>query len=205
MENNWTTIPSQEVLDKVVAALTKNGMEVFVAENGSAAKEKALSLIPEKSEVMTMTSVTLDTIGLTKELDESGKYNSVKSQLMKMDRATQGLEMQRLGAAPEYAIGSVHAITHTGDVIVASNTGSQLPAYAYGATHVVWVVGAQKIVENMEVGMKRLYEYTLPLESERARKAYGVEGSHVSKVFTLHREVKKNRITVILVKEVLGF
>jgi len=201
----YNIIPSDEIIQKTIASLKSNGIGAMVVENGEAAKTKALELIPAQSEVMDMTSVTLETIGIAKEINESGKYNSVRNQLNSMDRKTQNSEMQKLGAAPVYAIGSVHAVTQEGQVVIASNTGSQLPAYAYGAAKVIWVVGAQKIVEDLDAAFKRIYEYVLPLESERARKAYGVEGSNVSKLLIVSKEIAPNRITIIFVKEVLGF
>ena len=202
---SWNALASNEVITQTIENLKKNGIQATVVENGAEAKDFVTKMIPEGAEVMTMTSVTLDTIGLAGELNESGKYDSVKAKLMKMDRKTQSREMQKMGAAPEWAIGSVHAVTSEGEVVVASNTGSQLPAYAYGADHVIWVVGIQKIVKNREEAMKRLYEYVLPLESERARKAYGTEGSNVSKMMIFNREVNPARIQVVLVKESLGF
>lgn len=154
---------------------------------------------------MTMTSKTLDEVGASKLINEGNKYISIKNKLMSMDRTTQGREMQRLGASPVYAIGSVHGITEDGQIIIASATGSQLPAYSYGAEKVIWVVGAQKICKNLDDAMKRLNEYVLPLESERARIAYGVEGSNVSKLLIMNNEFNPGRIHVIMVKEELGF
>jgi hypothetical protein len=175
-------------------------------ENGEAAKKKVLELVPKGAEVMAMTSVTLQTIGVTQAIDESGDYNSVRNQLNKLDRATQNLEMQKLGAAPEYALGSVHAVTEDGKVMIASNTGSQLPAYAYGSAHVIWVVGAQKIVKDLDAGFQRIYEHILPLESVRLNKQYNINtGSFVSKVLIVNREFIKGRVTMIIVKEPLGF
>jgi len=121
-----------------------------------------------------------------------------------MDRKTQGLEMQKLGAAPEWAVGSVHAVTEDGKVIIASASGSQLPSYAYGSSHVVWVVGSQKIVKDLDEGMKRVREYVLPLESERAMKAYG-QPSSINKLLILNKEANPGRITMVIVKEKLGF
>ena len=154
---------------------------------------------------MTMTSETLRETGIEELVNVSGEYQSLKNQLYSMDRATQSREMQTLGAAPEYAIGSVHAVTTHGELIIASNSGSQLPAYAYGADHVIWVVGSQKIVNDISEGMKRIEDYVLPLESERARKAYGVPGSNISKLLIIKREVNPTRATVIIVKELLGY
>jgi hypothetical protein len=110
-----------------------------------------------------------------------------------------------MGAAPEYVVGNVHAVTQDGKIIVASNSGSQLPAYTYGSSKVIWVVGTQKITKNLDSGMKRIYEYVFPLESERAHKAYGVPKSFVSKLFILNKEQTPTRITIILVQESLDF
>ena len=121
-----------------------------------------------------------------------------------MDRKTQSRQMQVLGAAPEWTSGSVHAITQDGKVLIASNSGSQIPGYAYGSDHVIWVVGAQKIVKDFDTGIERIYEYSLPLENERAQKAYGI-GSFVSKILVFNREPKPHRTILILVKENIGY
>lgn len=202
---SWNTVASDDDITKTVAALTANGMQAVVVENGAAAKAKVEELLPKNAQVMTMTSETLRTTGIDEYINNSGAYESVKQKLSALQRETDGRLMQQLGAAPEWAIGSVHAVTQDGSVLIASNTGSQLPAYVYGADHVIWVVGAQKIVPTVTDGMKRLEEYVLPLESERAKKAYGVPGSNISKLLLVHKEIHPNRVTVIIVKEVLGF
>lgn len=204
--NNWNTLATDESIQKTIEALKANGINAMVVENGQEAKEKVLGLIPQGAEVMNMTSITLDTIGIAKEINESGKYNSARNKLSKMDREAQGLEMQRIGAVMEYAVGSIHAVTEDGKVIIASNSGSQLPAYVYGASHVLWVAGTQKIVKNVKQGLKRIYEYVLPLESKRANNAYNITtGSNVSKLLIINRENIEGRMTLILVKEKLGF
>lgn len=203
---NWGILASDKSIQKTINALKINGINAILVKNKKEAKQKVLDLLPKNAEVMNMSSVTVDSLGLPKVIQESGIYNSVKNKLAKMDRQTQGLEMQRLGAAPQYAVGSVHAVTEDGKLLIASNSGSQLPAYAYGALHVIWVVGTQKIVENVDQGIKRIYEYVLPLESERANKAYNISsGSYVSKLLIINKERIPNRLTVILVKEKLGF
>lgn len=199
----WNTLATKKQVDKTIAALKANGIEAVFVENGVAAKKKALSLISAGAQVMTMTSVTLDTIGLAKEINESGKFNSARAKIM--DSKTSPREKKMIGAAPEVAIGSVHAVTEEGEVMVASATGSQLPAYAYGADKVIWVVGIQKLVNGKEDGFKRIYEYVLPLESERAKKAYGVAGSSVNKLLIFNKEAQAGRIHMILVGESLGF
>ncbi|OGE30983.1 hypothetical protein A2631_04860 [Candidatus Daviesbacteria bacterium RIFCSPHIGHO2_01_FULL_44_29] len=201
--SNWKTLATQESLDKTIAALKDHGITTVVVENAAEAKEKVFSLVPKGAEVMTMTSVTLETIGITNEINHSDKYSLARTKLM--DPEVDTSEKQKLGAAPDFCLGSVHAVTEDGRVLVASNTGSQLPAYAYGSPHVVWVVGTQKIVKDVNAAMKRLEEYTLPLESERARKAYGVEGSAINKLLIINKEINPSRITLIFVKENLGY
>ncbi|HZQ30027.1 MAG TPA: LUD domain-containing protein [Patescibacteria group bacterium] len=203
-KDKWAKIPSDEVLEKTVHSLGENGMDAIVVENSEEAKNKVLEILPKGAEVMTMTSRTLETIGVLPEINESGNYDSVRNKLNSMKRDTQGREMQRLGAAPEWVMGSVHAVTQDGKVLIASNTGSQLPAYVYGSDHVIWVVGAQKIVKDLDEAWKRLYEHVLPLESERLKKVYGVP-SNVSKVLIVQKEIKPGRITLIFVREAIGF
>jgi len=204
----WDTLANEESLKKTIEALKNAGMDSVVVQTSEEAKKKALALLPKNAEVMQMTSVTLDAIGVSQEINESGDYDSVRNKLNKLDRATQGAEMQKLGAAPQWTIGSANAITEDGKVIIASNTGSQLPAYVYGSAHVIWVVGTQKIVKNLDDGLKRIYDYVLPLETKRARKAYGLPDtfhSNVSKLVIVNKELVPQRITLIFVKEKLGF
>ncbi len=203
---SWDQLADESIISTTIEKLKQNGINAMVVANGQEAKDKVLELIPAGSEVMTMTSVTLDTVGLTEELNKvDGKFKPVRDKLYAMDKKTQAQEMNRWGSAPEYAVGSVHAVTEDGHVLIASNTGSQLPAYVYGALHVIWVVGAQKITKNTEEGVKRIYEYTLPLESERAKKAYGVPGSAVNKLLIINNEVNPARITLIIAREKLGY
>ena len=204
--NNWTKIPDDKTIEQTAAALTANGMETFVVTSGEDAKNKVLEFVPEGSEVFTMTSKTLDVIGIPQVINESGKYDSIRKKFESMDRQTQSREMQKIGSSPEYAIASVHALTQDGKAIIASNTGSQLAAEVYGANNVIWVIGAQKIVQDIDEGFKRIYEYVLPLESDRFNKTYNMTtGSFVSKLLIINREIKPGRIRTIIVKQVLGF
>jgi hypothetical protein len=199
---------SRETIERTIKALTANGIEAVLAAGGDEARDKVLSWIPAGAEVFTAASTTLDMLGLAKELNESGRFDSVKARLMAMDQKTQGREMRKLGAGPDIALGSAHAVTETGVVLAASLTGSQLPAYAYGAGALIWVVGVQKIVKDLAEGFKRIEEYVLPLESARARKAYGLPDSFSSfpaKILVFNREIQPGRVKLVFVDEAIGF
>jgi L-lactate utilization protein LutC len=198
----YARLASDEQIERAAKALEANGIKVIIAANGEEAKQKLFELIPAGAEVFTGSSMTLEALGIPAEVDR--RYDSVRVKLAKMDRATQGREMIKMGATPEWIVGSVHAVTEDGTVVIASNTGSQLAGYAASAAHVVWVVGAQKIVPNLDEAFKRIREYSLPLEDERALNAYGMN-SNISKLLIVHREVMPGRTTMILVKENLGF
>ncbi|MBI4762237.1 MAG: LUD domain-containing protein [Chloroflexota bacterium] len=198
----YAQLASNEQIERAAKALEANGIKVIIAANGEEAKRKLFELIPAGAEVFTGSSMTLEALGVPAEVDQ--RYNSVRAKLAKMDRATQGREMIKMGATPEWMVGSVHAVTEDGTVVIASNTGSQLAGYAAAAAHVVWVVGAQKIVPNLDEAFKRIREYSLPREDERALQAYGMN-SNISKMLIVHREVMPGRTTMIIVKEELGF
>jgi len=191
-------------IERVVNALEANGIHAIIAENGEEARRIFFELIPEGAEVFLGASVTLETLGIKDEVDTSGRYEALRPKMFAMDRATQGREIRKLGGAPDYAAGSVHAVTEEGQVLIASNTGSQLGPYASGAGHVIWVVGAQKIVKDLNEGFRRIYEYDLPLETEHMRQLYNAPTS-VNKVLVVNREIRPNRTTMILVKEEVGY
>jgi acyl-CoA hydrolase len=203
MAKDFLTLATEESIVKTVEALVANGIEAFVFNSREELKKKVFEMVPENAEIMTMTSVSLDTLGIPAEINDSGRYNSIRKKLERMDKKTQRNEMRKLSAAPDYAIGSVQAITENGEVMIASATGSELSAYAYGASRVIWVVGTQKIVKDAYEAVERIYKYCLPLEDARSKKAYGI-GSKVAKLLTIASE-SHGRITILFLNEEVGF
>lgn len=202
--NNWSKLSSRETIEKTIEALGKNNIDAYFVENRKEAKKKALEMIPLSSHVLVGQSITLEQIGLTEEIEKTDKFVSIRKEYMALDREKDKSTIRKLRTIPDIIVGSVNAVTKGGRVLIASNTGNQLAAYAYGAGKVIWVVGGQKIVDNFEDANKRIYEYVLPLESERLKKLYGVP-SYVSKILVFDKEVEKDRVKIIFVNEVLGF
>jgi hypothetical protein len=200
----FAKLASDEQIERAAKALEANGIQTIIADNGEEAKRIFFELVPEGVEVFLGASVTLETLSIKDEIDQSGRYDALRPKMFKMDRATQGREIRKLVGAPDYAAGSVHAVTENGQVLIASNTGSQLAPYASGAGNVIWVVGAQKIVKDLNEGFRRIYEYDLPLETEHMRQLYNAP-TNVNKVLVVNREIRPNRITMIIVKQELGF
>ncbi len=189
---------------RAVAALEANGISVLRATDAAEARRVVLDLIPDGSQVHHGASESLEVSGIAHEIETSGRYDPVRPRIWSMDRKSQADEIRRLTSSPEVMLGSVQAVTETGSLVVVSAGGSQLGPYVAGAGRVILVVGTQKIVSDIEEGLRRIDEYAFPLEDARAQAAYGVH-SGVNKILIINRELTPGRITVVFVDEVLGF
>jgi hypothetical protein len=204
MNRRYATLADEATVGRTAAALEANGIHVLRAANAQEAKRIVLDLIPDGSQVHHGASQTLDVTGITEEIEKSGRFDLVRPRIWSMDRKTQAHEIRRLAAAPDVMLGSVQAVTETGSLLSASMSGSQLGPYVAGAGKVILVAGTQKIVSDVEEGLRRIDQYALPLEDARAQEAYGLN-SAVNKVVIINREITPGRMTVVLVDEVLGF
>jgi len=152
---------------------------------------------------MTNTSVTLAETGIADAINENGHYDSARARMAGLDFATQLREMKAIGGQPDYALGSVHAVTRDGTLVIASASGSQLASYAWGAANVIFVVGAQKLVPTLEAARERVYSHSLVLEDARAVVAYG-QHSSVGKILEIHSELP-GRIHIVLIRQAVGY
>jgi hypothetical protein len=201
--DRFTALPDEETLAATVVALEEHGFSVEVVDTLEAARDVVLARIPRGSSVMTNTSVTLQDTGIADAINDGGPYESMRNKLMALDFATQLAEMKALGGQPEYSVGSVHAVTRDGTLVIASASGSQLASYAWGGANVIFVVGAQKLVPTLDAARERIYQHSLKLEDARAIAAYG-QNSYVGKILEIHQEWP-GRIHVVLIRQVVGF
>jgi hypothetical protein len=201
--DRYTLLPDEETLAATVVALEEHGFSVEVVADLDAAREAVLARIPGRSVVMTNTSVTLQETGIAAAVDNGDSYESARNKMMALDFATQLQEMKAIAGQPEYALGSVHAVSRDGTLVIASASGSQLATYAWGAANVIFVVGAQKLVPNLEAARERIIEHSLKLEDARANAVYG-QNSRIGKILEIHQE-DPGRIHVVLVRQTVGF
>ncbi len=203
MDNQYATPVSDERIERTARALEANGIKTLIAEDKEQARAMFFELIPEGAQVHQGASRTLEELGITAELEGSGRYQAIRPKIRSMDRQTQFDEIRKIVASPDYVTGSVAAVTEDGHVLAASATGSQLGPYVSGAGKVVWVVGSQKIVKNLEEAFRRAEEYVLPLEDERTMSAHNFH-TGLYKLLVINKE-RPGRITMIIVKDRLGF
>ncbi len=204
IKREFGTLADDARVTRTAAALEANGISVLRASDAAEAKRVVLRLIPDGSQIHHGASQSLEASGIIDEVEKSGRFDPVRPRIGNLDRTTEADHIRRLSAAPDVMLGSVHAVTETGSLLAASMSGSQLGPYASGAGRVILVVGTQKIVSDLQEGLRRINEYAFPLEDARAQAAYGIH-SAVNKVLIINGEIVPERITVVLVDEVLGF
>ena len=200
----FTEPASAQRLDRAAAALTAHGFTAEILDDAAVARTRIKELIPEGAAVFTGASETLRLSGIEEDINGSGRYDALRARGQSMDRATQMAEIWRLMSTPDVIVGSVHAVTETGSLVIASASGSQLPGYAGGSMRAIWVVGAQKVVPDLATALRRVEEHCLPLENDRAMKIYGGP-SAVNRLLILNAELYPGRGTVLLLREAIGF
>jgi acyl-CoA hydrolase len=201
--DSFTTLPDEHALQATVVALEEHGFSVEVVDGPDDARTAVLARIPAGSSVMTNTSVTLTETGIADAINDGGPYESARNKMFALDFETQVQQMKAIGGQPDYALGSVHAVTHDGTLVIASASGSQLASYAWGAANVIFVIGAQKLVPSLDAARERIYQHSLKLEDARAQAAYG-QHSYVGKVLEIHQELP-GRIHIVLIRQPLGY
>jgi ketosteroid isomerase-like protein len=190
-------------LERAAAALAEHGFTVEILADAAAARARVAELIPAGASVFTAASETLRLSGIDADLNTSGRYDSVKARGHALDRVRDLDQIWRLMSTPDVIVGSVHAVTETGSLVIASASGSQLPGFAGGAPRAIWVAGAQKIVADLPAALRRVEEHCLPLENARAQEAYGGP-SAVNRLLILNAETTPGRGTVLLLREAIG-
>jgi L-lactate utilization protein LutC len=194
----------EATLNAVADRLRERNFETLIVGTAAEAKAAVLERIPAGAEVHSGKSKTLEDVGVFKELAESDRYDWVRKRTAKMDRKTQGREIAKAGATPEYMLGSAQALTEAGQLVVASASGSQMGPYSGGAGKLILVVGSQKIVPDLDTAIRRITEHVQPYEDARLREQMGV-GTKLARILILERDYSPGRTTVILVREPVGF
>jgi acyl-CoA hydrolase len=189
-------------LDRTAKALEAHGMDARIVQRPEVIG-LVDELIPDDVMVYTATSRTLDELGVSQHVRESSRYRRTRTHTETLDPATQMSEFRRHVSTMDVVVGSVHAITEDGQAVVASYGGSQLAPYVFGADRVIWVVGAQKIVPDLDTALDRIQHHSLPLESQRLQEVYGMP-SAIGKELIVHQE-QPGRIHVLLLEEAIGF
>lgn len=207
MHMSYTELASKETIDKTIAALKARNVEALFVETKEEAFEKVKELIPLGASVHNGSSRTLEEIGMIEYLKgtEHG-WNNLHSAVVAETDPERQVELRQKALHADFYLGSLHALSETGEIVIASASGSQLPHLVFTSKNIILVVGVQKITSSLETAIQRLREYVYPLEDERM-KSVGMGGSVMSKILILEHEPEfmGRSFKVILVNEKLGF
>ena len=202
----YDTLASKDAVKKTMEAVKPRGINPEFVNTKEDALKRLKELIPSGEEINMGTSTTLNEIGFI-DLLKSGKHpwKNWKDMILEEEDEAKQMELRRKSVISKYFLGSVHAVAETGEIVIASGSGSQLPAYIYTSNNVIWVAGIQKIVPTLNDAIKRVREYSLPMEDARMKRE-GYSGSTIGKLLIFEREINPARkMTLILVNEKLGF
>ncbi len=201
----WGGMPGSEIIKKTAEAVESRGIEVIVVDSGKDALEKIIEIIPENAEISSGSSTTIQQIGFADILkEEKHKWNNLHEAVLAEKDPEKRTDLRRKMVTADYFLGSVNAIAQTGELVACDASGSRVSAYPFAAKRLVLVAGAEKITPTLDDAMKRVRDYVFPLEDKRAFEAYGAH-STTGKWVIIERERINGRITLILVKEKLGF
>ena len=191
------------------AALEKHSHVVHVVANAAEALAAVKASIPNGASVLSTSSISLQEIGYVEYAKTATEFNNLNTAIFAETDMAKQSQLRRQGALADVVVSSPVAVSEEGEILIADLTNTRLAPIVLGGT-VVFVVGANKITKNLDHAFKRLYEYTLPLESARVRIAYHMpQGqSNASNVLVIRGGnpfAPKPRIHVILVKQSLGY
>jgi L-lactate utilization protein LutB len=204
---NYDTLASKDSIQKTITALKERGHLPELVETRAEALQRIKELIPQGASVMNGSSRTLEEIGFVDYLKE-GKHgwNNLHAAILAETDAAKQAALRKQSVLSDYYLGSAHAVAETGEMLIASNSGSQLPHIVFTSQNLIFVIGAQKIAPTLADAFDRLEKYVVPLEGERTKKVMGV-GTYASKILIINKEqpFMGRKSHVILVNEKLGF
>jgi YkgG family uncharacterized protein len=202
VDESFATVADDEALSRAAKGLRERGYTTHIVDTVADARVLVRDLLPRDKAIFTANSETLRHSGLLADIDDGEEFVSVRARLADIDPKDIRTQIT-MGATPDVVVGSVHAITEDGVMVVASASGSQFAPYAAGAEKAIWVVGGQKVVPDLDAAFRRVRTYSYPREHERWR-VQGFE-SFIGKLLVIEREFDTTRGTVVLVREEIGF
>ena len=204
IDKSFSRPASEGSIEEAEDPLRRTGSTTKIVNTPEDARDFVIGILPENKEIFTSSSETVRLSGIGDVINTSGRFISLRKRLSVMDPVTQSMEMQKLGAAPDIVVGSVHAVTEAGQILVASATGSQLGPYSASAGKAIWIIGSQKVVPDMRTALRRIFLYSYPMEDVRARHASG-RPSSVSKMLWIEIREGSRPDTLVFVREPVGF
>ena len=201
----WNRMPDDATIEKMVEAIEARNIRVILVDTAEEALRAVVDLLPGGAEVMYGSSTTLAEIGFDRVIRENRKgWRDYHAVITAENDTEKRHALRRKSVAADYFLSGVQAITESGEIVGCDKGGSRMGAWPHAAAHLVLVSGVNKTVPTIDDALRRCREYALPLEDQRSRRVYGTP-SAIGKYVILAREFEDGRITLVLVREQLGY
>lgn len=222
MDKNLQVIIEKKI-EKTVENLRKNNMEAYVVQNCTEAVKLVEGLLKEGETITCGGSATLAESGVMT-LMKSGRYNFIDRSVAKSREETE--ELYRKSFFADTYLTSANAVTESGQLYNVDGNSNRVAAICYGPKSVIFVVGINKLVRDLDEAVKRVKTCAAPANCVRlgcetpcsktgeciSLKTGGdmpsgcaSEGRVCCNYVVSSWQRVKNRFKVIIVKESLGF
>jgi prefoldin subunit 5 len=203
----YDTVATENSINSAIESLSKRNIEAVTVNTKSEALSMIKDLVPAGASVMNGSSTTLIEIGFVDYLkSDDHKWINMHEPIIKESDPTKQAVLRQAATHSDFYLGSAQALTESGELLIASNTGSQLPNIVFTSKNLILVLGTQKIVKSLDEAITRLKEHVVPLEDKRSMAAYGAPTSiNQMLIFQGNNPYMGRSVKVIIVKEALGY
>ena len=150
--------------DKVIKGLESRNMKGYYAESKEEALKKALELIPEGSSITMGGAMSAHEIGLV-EAVKKGNYNFIDRDVAKTPEEKRAVMLK--GYDADFFLASVNAMTDDGVLVNIDGNSNRVSMIAQGPKKVLFIVGMNKVCDDIDGAMKRARSVAAPINAQR--------------------------------------
>ena len=147
--------------EKVIKGLKSRNMTGYYAESKEEALKKALELIPEGASVTMGGAMSAHEIGLVEAL-KNGNYDFIDRDAYEDKRAA-----MLAAYDADFFLSSANAMTEDGIIVNIDGNANRVSAIAQGPKTVLFIVGMNKICDDLDGAMKRARNVAAPINAQR--------------------------------------
>ena len=205
---------NQRLGTKMIRHLEHRHFEAYYCATGKEAAKKVSELIPDGSSVTWGGTMTVRDLGIPQLLKERDTLDVGDRDLV--ETAEEKQEMYYRAFHADYYLSSANAISEDGVIVNIDGNGNRVAAITWGPKHVIFVVGMNKVTQDVDAALKRArspashtnaarFDINTPCQTDGVCHNCNSPQSICNYVHFLRNSSKPGRIIVILVGENLGY
>ena len=158
-------IRNEKAAGKVIKNLARRNIEACYCPTAHEAVEKLLEMIPAGSSVTWGGSMSIRDIDIPAALANAGKYEVYDHD--KAPDRTAATEIYLKAFSCDYYLSSANAITEDGVIVNIDGTGNRVAAITFGPRNVIFVIGMNKLTQNVDAALARARSLAAPVNTAR--------------------------------------